>query len=408
MFSDMLAEFKQNLKEDPHNLEATMQPSFIESRYRDREEDYDMENGDMGDGNGRGGPKTSFLVPASLNFTAVAPELHKNAAASGLQRNVAGIDLTAVTPGLHRTAAAPGFNMAVATPSLNLTGATSNLNLTGVVPSLNRTAAAPGLNLTGAAHSLNLTGAMPGLNRTTASPSLNLTGAIPSLNLTGATPDFSRTSASTGGSNFDVTATTPGLNRTGSMPGLTLSGAVPALTLTRSASSLNPLEVHRLGSVGGAPELDLSGTENPGAEVEGRNFTRPSLIQPRQAGPTTGTATSANPSKPVLDIDPFSYELQNKLMSQLSTPADQRHGYVPLKTRLPTVRESCLLTLGADRFFVNSMKGEGGFARVFSATRQDDAEMDSTIAGIDAVLKVSFYLFNLRWGGFLLFLPPVF
>jgi hypothetical protein len=91
------------------------------------------------------------------------------------------------------------------------------------------------------------------------------------------------------------------------------------------------------------------------------------------------------------DCDPFSPALHSRLMSGLARPAHQRHGYVRCAGRLPAVREGAMLQLGsADRFFVSCLKGEGGFARVYAATREEEAGagLDSTIAGIDAVLKV--------------------
>ena len=52
------------------------------------------------------------------------------------------------------------------------------------------------------------------------------------------------------------------------------------------------------------------------------------------------------------------------------------------------VRVNGMIEVGDDKFFIKSLKGEGGFAKVFSAIREDD-DMNCTIAGIDAVLKVS-------------------
>ena len=46
-----------------------------------------------------------------------------------------------------------------------------------------------------------------------------------------------------------------------------------------------------------------------------------------------------------------------------------------------------MVQVGDDRFFIKKLKGEGGFAKVFSAMRED-TDMNCTIAGIDAVLKV--------------------
>ena len=63
------------------------------------------------------------------------------------------------------------------------------------------------------------------------------------------------------------------------------------------------------------------------------------------------------------------------------------HGYRQCEGKMPQVRLKNLLTLGEDMFYVSECKGEGGFAKVYHATRQD-TDIDCTISGIDAVLKV--------------------
>ncbi len=55
-----------------------------------------------------------------------------------------------------------------------------------------------------------------------------------------------------------------------------------------------------------------------------------------------------------------------------------------------------MIEVGNDKFFIKSLKGEGGFAKVFSAIREDD-DMNCTIAGIDAVLKVSAINLDAQW-----------
>merc|ERR1719186_439643 len=141
MFSDMMAEFKQNLAgpaKPCQDHETSLQASFVDPGTRDR---------------------TGF------NSTAV----------HGLE-----------TPGALRT----GLNMTGAAPSLNLTGTAPNLNMTGAAPNLNMTGAAPSLNITGAVSSLNMTAAVPNLDMTSAAPHLNMTEAAPALDLSGVPEDL--------------------------------------------------------------------------------------------------------------------------------------------------------------------------------------------------------------------------
>ena len=226
------------------------------------------------------------------------------------------------------TAAQPAFS--ILEPGANLTTAPA-LNLTEV-PCLDMTAA-PGLDMT-AAPALNMTGA-PTLNMT-AAPALNMTG--PSLNLTAA-PVFNMTGA-------------PALNMTG-VPALNMTGA-PALNMT------------------GAPAADLTA---PVLEVTA-DMSTDDLAQQ-----TTNLSLEE-------EMDPFSPTTHAMLLARLP-PLSTLHGYLSLPTPLPTVRTKALLTLGSDTFYVSECKGEGGFAKVFAATKQEAEDgMNSTISGIDAVLKV--------------------
>jgi len=191
----------------------------------------------------------------------------------------------------------------------------------------------PAANLT-IAPALNLTEA-PGLNLT-AAPSLDMTAA-PALNMTGA----------------------PALNMTG--PSLNLTAA-PALNMT-AAPTLNMT----------GPDLDLTAAQ--ALEVTA-DMSTDDLAQQ-----TTNLSLEE-------DIDPFSPSTHAKLLARLP-PLSTLHGYLSLPTALPTVRTKALLTLGSDTFYVSECKGEGGFAKVFAATKQDAEDgMNSTISGIDAVLKV--------------------
>jgi len=199
-----------------------------------------------------------------------------------------------------------------------------------------------GLNMTGAAPTLNLTGAAPNLNMTGAAPNLNMTGAAPNFNLTGAAP------------NFNMTGTAPSLNMTGAVSSLNMTAAVPNLDMTSAAPHLNMTEA--------APALDLSGAPEDLAEL------------------TSNLSLDDT-------LDPFHPNTHAKLLSSLKIPVTSMHGYVSFEGRLPQVRVKSMLTLGEDVFYVSECKGEGGFAKVYAATRQDN-DMDCTISGIDAVLKV--------------------
>jgi hypothetical protein len=255
-FSDMMAEFKMNLQPAaeaaPHYLEATMQPSFMETNERDRdEEDYPMEEAAGGMGQ---------LAPTPARSLG-------GAQTGGLdQTGAGGLNLTGAG---HLRRLAPSLNMTGAgAPSLNMTGlmAAPGLNMTGAgAPSLNMTGltAAPGLNMTGAgpAPSLNMTGATPRLMRTPAAagPELNLTGATPSLNMTGqlrSVPSFGLNM--TGG----VVATTPGYGRQGA-DSLRVA-APPSLNLTAAP----------------APSLDLSDVGDQTDGGEHSVFSNPATVSP--------------------------------------------------------------------------------------------------------------------------------
>lgn len=128
----------------------------------------------------------------------------------------------------------------------------------------------------------------------------------------------------------------------------------------------------------GAPRLDI--TEAPRLDITAA----PSLDMTAEDG---GLAQrTANLS---LDdtIDPFHPDTHAALLASLATPVSARHGYVAHQRSMPAIRARATVTLGQDSFYISELKGEGGNAKVFAATRHDD-DMDCTIAGIDAVLKV--------------------
>ena len=88
------------------------------------------------------------------------------------------------------------------------------------------------------------------------------------------------------------------------------------------------------------------------------------------------------------ELDPFHPETHKLWLSQLKNPVHKLHGYVDSRsTKMPIIKARATVSLGSDVFLVQECKGEGGYAKVWSAVRQDD-DMDCTIAGIDAVLKV--------------------
>jgi len=167
-----------------------------------------------------------------------------------------------------------------------------------------------------------------GANLTEAPPTLNLTGAPPALNLTGAPPQL------------NLTATPPSVYLTASPPKLDLTAAPAPLELTAAASPL--------------PDLALQ-TANLSLEES---------------------------------LDPFSPETHARLLDSLPVPITSWHGYIAAPTTsLPRVSPKSLVKLGEDKFFVSECKGEGGYAKVFAATRED-TDINCTISGIDAVLKV--------------------
>ena len=448
MFSDMLAEFKETLQKPGESInptERSMHPSFLEDR--DRMETFDENSvahpnisampsragltnlniselkiqesrvGRDGTLNLTGTKNIATLnmtgsqVPPTLNHTGVhsGPNLDFTAAHSTPSLNYTGIDaasnMTVASAIMTGAQAAPSLNLTEAqiAPSLNLTGvqATLSLNFTGAqaAPSLNLTGAqaAPSLNLTGAqaAPSLNLTGAQaaPSLNLTgaQAASSLNLTGAqtAPSLNLTGvqATPSL----------NFTGAQATPSLNLTGAQaaPSLNLTGAqdAPSLNLTgaQAAPSLN------LTGAQAAPSLNLTGAQAaPALNLTGA-LAAPSLNLTGAQAHQGYIATENDQTKPSeeVDINPFSLSTQKALLSRLAVPVEQRHGFVKIDRKLPSVVARSRIQLGEDSFVVKALKGEGGFAKVFSATREGN-DMDCTIAGIDAVLKVIIFAYNRR------------
>jgi len=165
----------------------------------------------------------------------------------------------------------------------------------------------------------------------------------------------------------------------------------PNLELTKGGPS-GHLELTK----GGPSQLELTTHHMSRLEMQSLNLTRPdpnmsasiiigsspSLMISSAFAPVPVQGISADQS-----VDPFTTEFQELILSQVQPPIDQRHGYVKCEGPLPQVRVNGMIEVGDDKFFIKSLKGEGGFAKVFSAIREDD-DMNCTIAGIDAVLKV--------------------
>jgi len=80
---------------------------------------------------------------------------------------------------------------------------------------------------------------------------------------------------------------------------------------------------------------------------------------------------------------PFSMKLQKKLLQQMPTHFSQYPGYVRIKSNFPGVRPRSLVRLDQDEFLVGELKGEGGFAKVFSASWRNGPESE-----VDSVLKI--------------------
>ena len=224
----------------------------------------------------------------------------------------------------------------------------SHLNVTGA---LNSTGA-PRLDITGVAK-LSVTGA-PRLDMTGV-PRLDITGAGPRLDMTGAGPRLDMT----GVPRLDITGAGP--NMTG-VPRLEMTGAGPRLDMTGVTPGLEDLEDPGL-DVTAPPPLDMSGVQEDELSSKTANL---SLDE---------------------GIDPFHPSTHANLLGALFKPVATIHGYIPQRGALPNIRVRGNVRLGEDVFYISECKGEGGYAKVYAATRQDN-DMDCTISGIDAVLKV--------------------
>jgi len=82
---------------------------------------------------------------------------------------------------------------------------------------------------------------------------------------------------------------------------------------------------------------------------------------------------------------PFSIKLQQKLLNQMPNHYSEYPGFIRIHEKISgrSIFPRSLLKLGEDEFLVGELKGEGGFAKVFSATWRNGPE-----SGVDSVLKV--------------------
>ena len=185
------------------------------------------------------------------------------------------------------------------------------------------------------------------LNMTEA-PALNTTGA-PRLNMTGAP-------------RLEVTGVGPRLDITGAGPRLDMTGAGPRLDMTGITPGLDEFDEPGL-DVTGPPPLDMSGIQEDGLSQRTANL---SLDE---------------------SVDPFHPSTQCSLLASLKIPLSSYHSYRPQGVSMPSIRVGGTISLDEDVFSIYECKGEGAYAKVYAATRQD-TDMDCTISGIDAVLKV--------------------
>merc|ERR1719357_1306563 len=288
---------------------------------------------------------------ASFSETKKIDRIDVNSSAVHTLTSKTDLNLTGVPPILSMTRSLINTCSVEATGltvPLNTTSAVDPANMTGTTPSLNKTASnAPPLNITATkAPFLNMTA--------TNAPSLNMTASnAPSLNMTA-----------------NITDAAPALNVTGLAYPLNITSAPLTLNLTEAPSSSNLTAC--------IPNLEATRQElRYSVDFPDLDVTKPSdnLVE-------MADSLSLDES-----VDPFHPETHALLLSKLPNTITSLHGYVQFEGRLPHVRVKSIVTLGDDVFYVSECKGEGAYAKVYAAQRQDN-DMDCTISGIDAVLKV--------------------
>ena len=106
---------------------------------------------------------------------------------------------------------------------------------------------------------------------------------------------------------------------------------------------------------------------------------------------TNASMMNLPPALSKLDLhpDPFSQDVQLRLLSDLTRPVNVRHGYKRLAGRVPNIKPNSVVSVADVEFLIMECKGEGGFGKVFKALKRDDgASQNETIANIDVVLKL--------------------
>jgi len=73
-------------------------------------------------------------------------------------------------------------------------------------------------------------------------------------------------------------------------------------------------------------------------------------------------------------LQPFSRRLQQSLLAALATPVTTLPGYRALPGATPAPRPRATLALGGETFRVEALRGEGGFAKVYSAAWEGGEE----------------------------------
>jgi len=80
-------------------------------------------------------------------------------------------------------------------------------------------------------------------------------------------------------------------------------------------------------------------------------------------------------------LKPFSPSLQKKLLEEMPFHFSKYKGFARISSKLPAIRPRSFLKLGNDDFLVMELKGEGGYAKVFSATWRsgEDSRTESVL-----------------------------
>ena len=170
------------------------------------------------------------------------------------------------------------------------------------------------------------------------------------------------------------------------------------LNLTREPSRLELPPSPRLEMTGldqfnltSAPRLNLTEAEPRSDLTLGINRTGVLAVSPPPALDLTDNMDvltnqtndlSLDEAQNVSDLDPFDPSTHRLLLSKLPKPVKSFHGYIDSSSsKMPSIKSKATVQLGGDVFLVRECKGEGGYAKVFAAARQDSDDLDSTIAG---------------------------